>query len=526
MRILDLAKRFSEIFSGLARSGGRYVVPNDAKADSHGKVLGRAWTAHAPITLELWEAHLTGKQTTVTNEETNEPITGALGLGIVPIREDSFCIFGAIDIDQYAPPIDFGDLLKKIKHLKLPVIVCRTKSGGAHVYLFLKEPVNAELVRERLSEWAVALDHPDVEIFPKQALLSQYSDGSWINIPYSGGDRTVRYAFKADGTAMTAEEFVRAVGRAAITKDELEDFELPADVEDPRFEEGPPCLQTLARIGFGDWQNNGLFNIGIYLKLKHGDGWESHLARYNDEFMSPPCGPRELAGIAKSIKKKAYFYKCKDQPIAPVCNRTVCLKRKHGVGSGSGDSGVIFGELTRVLTDPVTWVWPIDGKEIELTTGELTDQRKFRSAVIEKLSKWPNPQPPEKWALMVKNLIESARSIFVPEDGTREGQFFEHLANFCVGRARARTLDEILRGTAFTDQKLGRTYFRSTDVFAYLAARRFVATEREVWRWLRHRGAEHHEKMIKGKFTNYWSVPAFPEQTEEHDVPRGAAVEM
>ncbi len=43
----------------------------------------------------------------------------------------------------------------------------------------------------------------------------------------------------------------------------------------------------------------------------------------------PPLGYRDMVAVIKSLKKRAYFYKCKDHPIQPVCNREVCLKREH-----------------------------------------------------------------------------------------------------------------------------------------------------------------------------------------------------
>ena len=517
-----LAEQFSNIFSGLARSSGRYVVPDDAVPDAKGKVLGRAWTSHEPITLELWEAHLSSnKKLTVTNEENGEPITGALSLGIVPIREDASAVFGAIDIDVY--PLDLEALRKRIEVLGLPLITVRSKSGGAHLYLFLSEPASAELVRDRLAEWAVALNYPGVEIFPKQALLSAHADGSWINIPYSGGDRSVRYALRPDGKAMKVAEFVEAVGALAITPTELEEFELPAEETGGEDWEGsPPCLSTLARIGFGDWQNNGLFNVAVYLKKRYGEGWEGHLSEYNQKYMAPPLGNSAMAAIIKSVKKRTYFYKCKDQPIAPVCNKAVCLKCSFGIGGDSGDSGVILGELTKVLTEPVLWILPVNGKDLELASSDLTDQRKFRHAAIEKLSIWPNLVKPEDWAKEIKDRLARATVSEAPEDGTREGQLWEHLANFCTGRSRARNADEILMGKAYTDVKAGKAWFRSTDFFAYLAAHRFSIAEREVWRFLRRKGAEHTGKNLKGKFVNVWAVTAFPEQTEEHSVPRAA----
>lgn len=522
----DLVERFSKRFAGLSRAGGRYVVPDGAKPDAHGKILGRAWTAHVPATVEDWTNHLSGKKATVKNEETGEPVTGTLGMGVVPIREDDTVVFGAIDIDVY--PLDLDALLAKVHNLNLPVIVCRTKSGGAHIYLFLLAPARAELARERLSEWAVALGYPGVEVFPKQSMISEHSDanGSWINLPYSGGNRSLRYGLKDDGKAMTVEEFLDAADKIAITPQELEDFELPADASDEAFEEGPPCLQALAKTGFGEWGNNGLFSVAVYLKKRHGEGWEDHLEAYNARFPGLGLGNRDVATIAKSVRKRDYFYKCKDQPIVSVCNKTVCARRAFGIGGGSGGSGVLIGSLVKVMTDPVTWIVDVDGAEIEMATEQLLDQRKFAMALVEKASKWPTLMKPDEWAKGMRERLAKARVIEVPDDGKREGQLWSHLADFVTGRARGKLMEDVLRKVAFTDVKGGRAYFRSVDFFAYLGSHRFgQVAERDAWRWLRRRGAEVLDVRLKGKLTTVWSVPAFPEQTEESTVPRGRAKE-
>jgi hypothetical protein len=57
-------------------------------------------------------------------------------------NEDDACLWGAIDIDQY--PLDHSEVLKRLSRLELPLVVCRSKSGGAHLYLFFKEFVEAE----------------------------------------------------------------------------------------------------------------------------------------------------------------------------------------------------------------------------------------------------------------------------------------------------------------------------------------------------------------------------------------------
>jgi len=133
----------------------------------------------------------------VSKELYKQHLEGKISLGIVPIRHDSKCKFGAIDFDDHKKggikkDFDYESLLKKIKFLKLPLIVFKSKSGGAHAYLFLQEWVPAIDVRHILKKMAYALGcSRDVEIFPKQDTLKQGEDGSFINLPYHAGNTRV-----------------------------------------------------------------------------------------------------------------------------------------------------------------------------------------------------------------------------------------------------------------------------------------------------------------------------------------------
>ena len=50
--------------------------------------------------------------------------------------------WAAIDID--VNDIDHTGLEEKVVELELPLVVYRSKSGGAHCYLFLEEPCPAK----------------------------------------------------------------------------------------------------------------------------------------------------------------------------------------------------------------------------------------------------------------------------------------------------------------------------------------------------------------------------------------------
>src|SRR5688572_26098650 len=114
----DLADRFARRFRGLDRVHG-YYTPDKEKKPGKLKLEGDAGTMREPVTLNHYKLHLGGEQ----------------GLGIVPVTDKGTCWFAAIDVDQYED-LDYAGLDEKIDRLGLTLIVCQTKSGGAHLYQF------------------------------------------------------------------------------------------------------------------------------------------------------------------------------------------------------------------------------------------------------------------------------------------------------------------------------------------------------------------------------------------------------
>ncbi len=508
-----LPEMFHALFVGLQRAHGEYSVPDDAVPDAKGKLEGKARTVHTPLTAEVWARHLKGAQ--------------SFGLGVTPILEDATCLWGAIDVDVY--PLDLPKLEALARSKGLPLVLCRTKSGGAHLYLFMASPAPAEIVRAKLMEWAVALGFPGVEVFPKQTSLASERDyGNWINMPYQGGARTTRYALSPEGQALSPTEFLDLVSTRLITEEDLRAFELPPDENIGDFLDGaPPCLQTLAAGGVGNWRNNFIFSVAVYLRKRFGNGWGEELAAYNERLVDPPLSASDLAQVVKSVGKKSYGYKCKDEPICGVCNKAVCLTREFGVGGSNDDPGVVFGPMVMLMTDPPTFIWDVDGARIEVDAEVLMNQTLFHKVVINKLRKWPTLVKGPAWQRIVRERLEVAEQVEVPKDATKEGQLGVHLQAFCTGRSRARAVDELLMGKPFADAERGRTFFRSSDFLAYLQQHRVAnVSERSLYQWLKREGMEHHFFNLKGKGVNCWSVVSFEEQKVEHDVPRVPSEEM
>ena len=102
-------EKFKSIFYGMDRAYGQYKSNGESK---DGKAGGTAYIIKKPVVDKLWEDHLAGKDPS---------------LGIIPIRDDSTCIWGCIDIDTY--PLDHKKIIRKIRELKLPLVMCRSKSA-------------------------------------------------------------------------------------------------------------------------------------------------------------------------------------------------------------------------------------------------------------------------------------------------------------------------------------------------------------------------------------------------------------
>jgi hypothetical protein len=189
---MDVAKRFMNLFRGLETAHGIYKLTTTNKRGD-GKIKGEAATVKKPVTIELWQKHLDGQQ----------------GLGIIPINERSSVYFGAIDVDVYMG-LELLEIIKKIELFNVPLVPCRSKSGGCHLYLFVKEEVKAAEMQLKLKEVAAALGYGDCEIYPRQTeILSERGDiGQWLNMPYFDNIRGGRYGVKSNGDHMTMTEFL------------------------------------------------------------------------------------------------------------------------------------------------------------------------------------------------------------------------------------------------------------------------------------------------------------------------------
>ena len=499
-------QKFIEIFDGLQEAYGTFKIE---KESATGKMQGKAAVIRESRTTVLWENHLKGKT----------------GIGIIPINNADECQWGCIDVDQY--PLDHKVLVQKIRKMKLPLVVCRSKSGGAHCFLFTKQFIEAKDMQKALQCMASALGYGESEIFPKQIKLhlDRGDVGNFLNLPYFNAEEGLRYAIQDDGTSATLEEFFELYEEHVQTLEQVIALQVVKTNEKQLLADGPPCLQILCtdRISEGG-RNNGLFNIGVYLRKAFPDSWESEILSYNMQYLDPPLPLNEVNIVAKQVQRKDYAYKCSDAPINAHCNKELCHTRKFGVGSAV--QGASIGNLRKYNSTPPVWFMDVNSEPLELDTEGLMNQTAFQKACMEQLNFMPRSVSKQVWESRISTLLTDMKDnesaiVEVSQDASVSGQFYEYLEEFCRHMQQAADKEEILLRRPWTDEEINRTYFRLKDFENYLKKNKwFEYKSHRIAQRLRDINGESTVLKIKGRSVRVWVIPAFDAMNIEIDPPQ------
>jgi hypothetical protein len=444
-------EKFKNIFEGLKIAYGQY---QKGERGENGKQKGKAFIVRKQITDDLWQNHIEGK--------------GA-ALGIIPITESNTCKWGCIDIDEYN--LSHNDLISRIRSLKLPLIVCRSKSGGAHVFLFTKEFISAALMQQTLKRISKVLGYEGCEIFPKQTeiLVERGDTGNFLNLPYYNGTKGLRYAINDTGSSCTLEEFYQLYDLYSCGMEEVEKIKVEEKKVEEAFPAGPPCLNKLASVGFGEGsRNNALFNIAVYYKQSHPDSWEDKIVEANLKYMDPKLSNSEVQQLIKSVNRKGYDkYRCKDAPINAVCQSGLCRTKRFGVGYGEEEMPVL-GNLTKYKSNPPQWFLDVSGTRIELTSEQLYSPPLFALACLDQANLVvPVPKSRDWKQYFLKPMMQNLQEVEPLESLNPINQITGLLQDWTTNRQSARTMDDIFNKLPFTDEDKEFTYFRMDDFYAF-----------------------------------------------------------
>ena len=451
----DKIKIFKSIFEGLDSAYGQTIKTD--QFDERGKHKTKSYTVSQVPVHKIWEEHLKG----------TDP-----GLGIVPINKENKCKWGCIDIDTY--PFNHKKFLNLLKSKNIPIILFRSKSGGGHACLFTNDFVPAVIMRAKLKLIASALGFAKAEIFPKQDYIrvDRGDTGSFLNLPYHGEDRTMRFAYDEKGEALKLNEFFEIHKEKALSLEDLKNLKIANDKEGNDYFKGmPPCLVTLLGDGVPNGQrNNCMYNVGVYLKKRYPDKdeWQSHMFTYNKEFMTPPLDATEINTLIESLDGKEYRYKCKDEPIHSFCDARKCSMKEFGVGDDGPTPEIT--QIKKYESDPPIYFVSLDGETVEVDDATLHDPEKFSLACMNQIGMPMMPVPKHAWRKLLIKLFNNGgkgvETIPAPESSKLDVQLKEILGDF-INKAPGKEMDDVLRGIAYSDRE-GSTYFQFKSFWRYL----------------------------------------------------------
>jgi len=472
-----------------------------------------------------------------TEKDWEQHVNGVRPLGISPIRNDNSTIWGSIDYDVYDQ--DIMEILVKVEQSKFPLVPCRSKSGGLHLFLFTTAPVPARKMQDVLREIAASLGLSDSEIFPKQAtlLVDRGDQGSWMIMPYFGGNfdgkLQMQHGLRSNGGDIGLPEFVRIAERKRQTPEQMDELQVrsltpktkrrktsgsgdkgpqPADDETVPFGDGPPCLVHMTQ---GDGvkqgaQNTSLFHMAIYFKKKYPDDWVEHLRRAAQIHMTPPYPTAQLNTIIKSITKRDYQYKCKEEPMRSHCDSILCRKKRFGV---TGTGGMVVPKITSIKklnSQPPVWFIDVEEAKIECQTEDLQRWDRMQRLLMEKLNNPFGVIPQPIWLQIIQEAMEKhVEIIHVSQDAKVEGEFLEYLEIYLTNRQRGLKEEDLLLGRPWENEDEGRHYFQLMRLARFLKREGMDGMKRpQIAARLHELRGGHVIKKIKGKSISLHWVPS------------------
>jgi len=306
---------------GLERAYGQY---NPVSKEHH--------FINRPLTLQQYEDH----------------ITGIKSLGVVPIDENGLTSWGGIDIDTHKkdktkPPVpwtnqQYKKLLDKIKFLKLPLTVVKSKGGGAHCILSLGKKYSAKAVQDLMKVFEYALGYEGLEVFPKQTELGPEDSGSFLNLPYFKGNsrNIINFEYKTlniEGLDYALERIVK----------------LPSQLKFFLLKQGSRTQH----------RNDRTWCAAAYFKKQYPDQWEEKTIEYNQLFNEPPLGEahgeksdRLESTVLKSHRKKPY----NNGENADEFEQNTFNKKNNGKDHSAWRQGILAKDLEQEELKPIEWV--------------------------------------------------------------------------------------------------------------------------------------------------------------------------
>jgi len=502
-----MLEKFINIFEGLERAYGQFKK-NDKKLSV--KVEGRPWIEHKPLTSQLWENHLNG----VGNR-----------LGVFPLKDDGTCKWGAIDID--VNNYDYENLLKKIRELKLPLIMFRSKSGRAHVYMFMKEFTSAEEVQTVMKKFAGRLGLADIldRVYPMQTSLADKKDGSWLNMPYFNHEEGSTYAYTDEFEDASIDQFFELYDQHVQT--DLTEF-LREEIQEPRKKSKTvkekkledfflPCTKNCLKLNGGKvpsenrndyllhmytWSmravEKGVEKIEAYSKMDAA----ALLKHFNRQYLERPLEEKEIDNTVLKSTDREYKYLCKRQSIKKYCDVSACLRNLCGIDPKQAEELITaeeaVGNITEYTSEPPIYYESVDVKSrsgdgftrirVEMKGSELIDKTKWVNILADSGS-FPRPailkmKPLDfqafQYARLEKRQYEEAE-----EEASDNHEFKMIVYDFIRKATVSFNQGDLLDGGCYVTQE-GRLHFKLRRLMEYLKSQKNNTSQKKICFKLKH----------------------------------------
>jgi len=298
---MDQQKTFLRLFEG--NQDRHLLLFGKSSKGQKGKVETKARLDDGPLTAEMARAH----------------IAGDMSIGVSPVRADSTCLFGVLDIDWYDMPED--DVRAVADRLRTRCAAFRSKSRGLHVYVFMDAPIPAKqmneylmALRNRLPKACFAKKHKrDVEVFPKatQTHIAPGDKPTSINLPMKGQQRELAWFIDEGGVKWAVDEMSAASILTHIDDHCRIDANVVSEIADQQ-----PVLDS-SDIGYKvpddpAGRNDLLMRIAMSMQAR---GWpdtemDAEIRRLNGDenfhylFADGPLTETETVNLLRSAKKR------------------------------------------------------------------------------------------------------------------------------------------------------------------------------------------------------------------------------
>lgn len=454
---------FMDLFEGNRHNYGQHTYDFTASGKEEGK-------------------NLTVKNTLLTSERYKAHLNGKMGLGIIPITDSGQCKFAVIDVDVYDANLDV--YLKAIENNDFPLVPFKSKSGGLHLYLFLKQYASAGAMVDVMNIFSIMLGidiyikdrlNKVVEIFPKQTKLGKGAIGSWINIPYYDAKNARQCALKG-GKELNFSDGLAFAKEQRKTLQEVRGF-----ISSIPYSDGPPCLQTINVLDVMDknsGRNNYLFAFGVYFKKRDPEFWEQRLYEINRGIKDPLTSDELESTIISSLRKKEYTYKCLEVPCVNYCRRSVCKTRDFGVGKEGGYfSELEYGTLHQIRTSEPYYEWEVKTQGADVfellrfkSEEDIIKQDAFLRLCFRYLHVLPVKLKQSEWFKIINQALSNIeiKGVSKEEDTSPLSLFKSIFIEFLLNRAPALTRDQIFNKRVFHDEDEDGYYFRANDLSEYI----------------------------------------------------------